>query len=391
MASYVNDLRLKEITTGDEDGTWGTSTNTNLSLIADAFSLGTKQMAADANETFTMPDATADGTRSLYLKITSAVSLTVTRTVTLGPNTVSKVWIIENATTGSQSITISQGSGASVTIATGTKAMIVTDGAGGGAAVALAGPSISTLTGILPPANGGSGIANNAASTLAISGAFATTLTVTAGTGVTLPTTGTLATLAGSETFTNKTLTSPVIGTSIKDTNANTLVAITATGSAVNNFTIANAAAAANPVISATGSDTNIGINLTPKGTGEVLATSSYLTGVFSDKVTAIGNTGTSQAIALTSGTVYTATLNGNCTFTLSASNSVASRASSFTLILTNDGTPGRTVAWAGGTFKFPGGSVTRTTAASAVDVWFFFTPDGGTTFYGSIPMANLS
>jgi len=141
MATYVNDLRLKEITTGDESGTWGTSTNTNLSLIADAFSLGTKQMAADANETFTMPDATADGTRSLYLKITSAVSLTVTRTVTLGPNTVSKVWIIENATTGSQSITIAQGSGATVTIATGTKAMIVTDGAGAGAAVFNANPT----------------------------------------------------------------------------------------------------------------------------------------------------------------------------------------------------------------------------------------------------------
>ena len=146
MATYVNDLRLKEITTGDESGTWGTSTNTNLSLIADAFSLGTKQMAADANETFTMPDATADGTRSLYLKITSAVSLTVTRTVTLGPNTVSKVWIIENATTGSQSIAIAQGSGATVTIATGAKAMIVTDGAGGGAAVFNANPTTTSGT-----------------------------------------------------------------------------------------------------------------------------------------------------------------------------------------------------------------------------------------------------
>jgi hypothetical protein len=160
MATYTNDLRLKEITTGDEDGTWGTSTNTNLSLIADAFSLGTKQMAANADETFTMPDASADGVRSLYLKITSAVSLTATRTVTLAPNTVSKVWIIENATTGSQSITISQGSGATVTIATGTKAMIVTDGAGAGAAVTLANPTVSLasgVTGTLPVANGGTG------------------------------------------------------------------------------------------------------------------------------------------------------------------------------------------------------------------------------------------
>ena len=41
MATYTNDLRLKEIATGDESGTWGTSTNTNLALVADAFSYGT--------------------------------------------------------------------------------------------------------------------------------------------------------------------------------------------------------------------------------------------------------------------------------------------------------------------------------------------------------------
>ena len=141
MATYNNDLRLKEITTGDEDGTWGDSTNTNLSLIADAFGLGTKQMAADANETFTIPDATADSARSLYLKITSAVSLTATRTVTLGPNTVSKLWVIENATSGSQSIVIAQGSGSTVTVPAGSKMMVVSDGAGAGAAVSNANPT----------------------------------------------------------------------------------------------------------------------------------------------------------------------------------------------------------------------------------------------------------
>ena len=141
MATYVNNLRLKEITTGDEDGTWGTSTNTNLELVTDGFSYGTKQMAADANETFTMPDATADATRGFYLKITSASSLTATREVTLGPNTVSKVWLIENATSGSQIITIKQGSGATVNVASGSKVMLVTDGLGAGAAVINANPT----------------------------------------------------------------------------------------------------------------------------------------------------------------------------------------------------------------------------------------------------------
>jgi hypothetical protein len=141
MATYVNNLRLKEIATGDESGTWGTSTNTNLELVTDGFSYGTKEIAADANETFTMPDATADATRSLYLKFTSAVSLTATREITLGPNTVSKTWIIENATTGGQIITIKQGSGATVDIPNGSKVMVVTDGAGAGAAVLNANPT----------------------------------------------------------------------------------------------------------------------------------------------------------------------------------------------------------------------------------------------------------
>jgi hypothetical protein len=158
MATYVNNLRLKEITTGDEDGTWGTSTNTNLELITDGFSYGTKEMAADANETFTMPDATADATRSLYLKFTSAVDLTATREVTLGPNTVSKTWIIENATSGSQTITIKQGSGATVDVANGSKVMVVTDGAGAGAAVLNANPTeagTGTVTSV-----GGTGTVN---------------------------------------------------------------------------------------------------------------------------------------------------------------------------------------------------------------------------------------
>ena len=141
MATYVNNLRLKEITTGDEDGTWGTSTNTNLELIGEGLGYGTEQVAADSNETFTMADGVADGMRGMYLKFTSAGSLTATRTLTLAPNTVSKVWMIENATTGSQIITIKQGAGATVNIASGAKKMVYTDGAGSGAAVFDADPT----------------------------------------------------------------------------------------------------------------------------------------------------------------------------------------------------------------------------------------------------------
>ena len=145
MATYANNLRLTEITTGDESGTWGTTTNNNWEFTTAALGYGVKNMAADADQTFTMTDGTADTLRSMYLKITSTITpLTATRTLTIAPTTVSKVWIIENATTGSQSIIIKQGSGATVTIATGTKAMVYTDGLGSGAAVISANPTAST-------------------------------------------------------------------------------------------------------------------------------------------------------------------------------------------------------------------------------------------------------
>lgn len=136
MATYVNDLRLKEISTGDESGTWGSSTNRNLELIAEGFARGTKDcFSSDADATETMADGSTDEIRKLYLKVTSSATLSATRTLTLAPNTVSKVWIIENSTTGSQAINISQGSGANVQIPNGEVKVVATDGAGSGAAV----------------------------------------------------------------------------------------------------------------------------------------------------------------------------------------------------------------------------------------------------------------
>ena len=380
MATYVNNLRLKEIATGDESGTWGTSTNTNLELITDGFSLGTKQMSSDADETFTMPDATADGTRSLYLKITSAGSLTTTRVVTLGPNTISKTWIIENATTGGQIITIKQGSGATINVGNGSKTMVVTDGAGSGAAVFNANPT--EVGGDVT----GPGSSTNT-NIVTFSG---TTGKVIQDGGQALPT-GVIIGTTDTQTMTNKTITSPRIGTNILDTGGLELINLTATASAVNEITLANAATGNNPTITPSGGDANVGLNITPKGTGEFNVTTSFMSGVFSDRVTALGNTGTAKTIDCDDGNVFTATLNGNATLTLATPNTITSRATSFTLILTNDGTPSRTLAFAGGTFKYPGGSVSRTTTASATDIWFFFSPDNGTTWYVTLPAKNLS
>ena len=134
MATYVNDLRLKEIATGDEAGTWGTSTNTNLELIAEAFSFGTEAITTNADtHTTTIADGATDPGRSIFLQYTGTLDSTCT--ITIGPNTVSKLWFIENATSGSQSIIISQGSGANITIPNGQTKAVYSDGAGSGAAI----------------------------------------------------------------------------------------------------------------------------------------------------------------------------------------------------------------------------------------------------------------
>ena len=103
-------------------------------------------------------------------------------------------------------------------------------------------PLTTGVTGILPPANGGTGIANNAASTLTISGSFGTTLTVSATTAVTLPTSGTLATLAGTETLTNKTLTNPTVTNYVETLyaigNSSTAVTIALTNGTVQTVTM---------------------------------------------------------------------------------------------------------------------------------------------------------
>jgi hypothetical protein len=395
MATYVNNLRLKEIATGDESSTWGTSTNTNLDLITDGFSYGTKAMAADANETFTMPDATTDATRGFYLKITSAGTLTATRVVTLGPNTVSKVWLIENATTGSQIITIKQGSGATINVASGSKVMLVTDGAGAGAAVLNANPTAAggitytttktanytavasdgvltnttagafTVTLPASPANGdqiivadaggtwgtnnltvgrnGNNIADVAQDLVCdISGASVQFVYNTSGTATWEVFAqiggngGTAVTLDGTQTLTNKTLTAPTI-----------------TG-----MTLAGAVTGADQIVSA--------INL--KDYGEV--------------TNAIGSTGGgTQDIDLTLGNSVTATVDTSAnTFTFS-NPTATDELCGFTLILTNGGS--QTVTWPA-SVDWPAATAPTLTAAG-VDKLVFETVDGGTTWTGNL------
>ena len=232
MASTYTDLGLELMATGENAGTWGTKTNANLNLVEQI--TGGYLEVSIAGGIQTTPLDVDDGAltgkaQNRIIKLTGAI--TGNQTVTL-PVLMENFYIIQNATTGAYTVELKavSGSGATVTWATTDKGwkIVYADG-------------VATNTGI-----------------------YDTGFSTTDGD----------VTLTGTQTLTNKTLTAPKIGTSILDTNGNELFLLTATASAVNELTYANAATGNGPTFTASG-ETNVDINLNPKGTGVLKSASS--------------------------------------------------------------------------------------------------------------------
>ena len=131
MAStYVNNLRLEEIGSGEQSGSWGDTTNTNLEIIGQAVAWGTRAIANASTDNITIADGALDADRCLGLKLTGGGQAC---TVTLLPNTSSKTWFMYNATAAA--LTFTCGSGANVIIPAGQTKVIATDGLGSGGVV----------------------------------------------------------------------------------------------------------------------------------------------------------------------------------------------------------------------------------------------------------------
>ena len=113
-SSFTTNFAIEKPGTGEQSGTWGDTTNTNLELIGQATAWGTRAIANASTDNITIADGAADADRCLGLKLTGGGQAC---TVTLLPNTSSKTWFMYNAT--SYTLTFTCGSGANVAILAG--------------------------------------------------------------------------------------------------------------------------------------------------------------------------------------------------------------------------------------------------------------------------------
>ena len=130
MAStYSTNLKIELIGTGDQSGSWGTTTNENFANVFEQAIVGrgNPNFTADANLTLTYTDSVASQTaRNLYLNVTSSVSLTTTRELIVP--TINKTYVVENNTSGGQSITVKTSAGTGITITNGQKVPLYVNG-----------------------------------------------------------------------------------------------------------------------------------------------------------------------------------------------------------------------------------------------------------------------
>ena len=155
MATYTTNSGIKKIATGDESGTWGTSTNTNFDII-DRVAAGVGDITLSGT-THTLTTSDGSASDGQYHVLLLGGSPSGTNTITVAPNDAKRMYFVKN--NSGQSAIFSQGSGANVTVANGASAIIYCDGAGSGAAVVDLGASLP-LSGALLAANNLSDVAN---------------------------------------------------------------------------------------------------------------------------------------------------------------------------------------------------------------------------------------
>ena len=210
-------LKLTVQATGENSGTWGQITNTNLLILEQAIG-GFQSVAITSGATLTFSNGAISNGKNAVLKLTGTIGGAVNVTI---PDSIEKTFIVDNATTGAYTVTFKTTSGSGVTWAAadkGTK-MVYSDGTN------VVDTAFTDLSSDFSPQLSADLDAN--------------------GKNITIDT-----------------------ATGIIDENGNEQLKFVTTGSAVNEFQLTNAATGNAPALAVTGGDTNIDLNLTPKGIG---------------------------------------------------------------------------------------------------------------------------
>ena len=222
-SSYSTDLKLELMVTGEKAGEWGDITNTNLNILQQAiggYEAVTVSGTGDTALTFT--NGTLSNGKNAVIKLTGTITGNITVSI---PDGIEKTYIFENGTTGSFTVQIKTSSGTGPTFATTDKGTKIVYSNGTDVVDTGLTAGITSVVEDTSPQLGGDLDAN------------------------------------GNNILIDN-------GNSINDENDLEQIKFLTTASAVNEFTVANAATGNNPTLSATGGDTNIGIDLTTKGTG---------------------------------------------------------------------------------------------------------------------------
>jgi|TARA_R100001463_G_scaffold136574_1_gene202336 hypothetical protein len=299
-------LKLTVQATGENSGTWGQFTNTNLLILEQAIG-GYDAVGITSGATLTFSNGVLSNGKNQVLKLTGTISGNVNVTI---PDSIEKSYIIDNATTGAHTVTFKTSSGTGVTWGSTDKS---------------------------------------------------TKIVYSDGTNVV--DTGLISSVLSTDLDTNSFNIKFDDATGIKDDSSNEQLIFQKTSSAVNYFEMTNAATGNSPSISATGSDTNVGIDISTKGTGLIrLQNAAYNTeATLTDGATINWTVNTSP--------VAKVTLGGNRTLAAPTGGATGQFVS---LLVIQDGTGSRTLTF-NDIFEFTGNSApTLTTASNKGDLFVF-------------------